>query len=185
MKQVYARVSAVCPQCKAVFETSANRVATGRGKFCSKPCSTSAQHSKHGHAARGAASKTYASWMSMRQRCENPQHPAYPQYGGKGITVSKDWQAFNTFLADMGERPDGTSLERIDGTLGYSKSNCRWATRSEQQANIASNVHLVYQGQTYILAELARHLGVNWMTLKYRITAGWPQEKWGKPTTKT
>lgn len=184
MKQVYARISAMCQKCNTIFETSANRVAAGRGKFCSKSCSASFQHSKHGHAARGTQSKTYASWVSMRQRCENPQHHAYPQYGGKGITVSQDWQSFDTFLADMGERPTGTSIDRIDGTLGYFKANCRWATRFEQQANTSNNIRLVYQGQPYILAELARHLGINWVTLKYRVDAGWPEEKWKKPTTK-
>lgn len=185
MKQIYKRVSAICPQCKVFFETSENRIAAGRGRFCSKSCSTSAQHKKHGHAARNAFSKTYGSWISMRQRCENPQHHAYPQYGGKGITVSQDWQSFSTFLSDMGERPTGTSLDRIDGTLSYFKANCRWATRSEQQANMVSNIHLMYQGQSYILAELARHLGIGWMTLKYRINAGWPEHKWAKPTIKT
>jgi hypothetical protein len=88
-------------------------------------------------------------------------------------------------LADMGERPKGTTIDRIDGTRGYCKDNCRWATRSEQQANIASNIRLVYQGRNYILADLARHLGLNWMTLKYRVAAGWPESKWAKPTTRT
>lgn len=185
MKQIYERILVTCTKCENVFETSTNRIATGRGKFCSKSCSTSSQHKKHGHAKRGNSSKTYSSWMSMRQRCGNPQHHAYPQYGGKGITVSLDWCSFDTFLADMGERPKGTSIDRIDSTLGYFKNNCRWATRSEQQANISSNIHLVYQGKTYILAELARHLKVSWTTLKYRINAGWLEEKWGKPTIKT
>jgi len=185
MKQIYQRVDVPCQHCGKQFQTSSNRLAEGRGKFCSKTCSTSAQHTKHGHAVRSNMSRTYATWISMKQRCENPTHPAYPKYGGRGLAVSKDWQSFDAFLADMGERPKGTTIDRIDGTRGYCKDNCRWATRSEQQANIASNIRLVYQGRNYILADLARHLGLNWMTLKYRVAAGWPESKWAKPTTRT
>lgn len=185
MKAVYKRIQTQCQRCGTAFETTENRVAVGRGKYCSKSCGTSAQHTKHGHTKHTSASKTYTAWIAMRQRCENPQHPAYPQYGGRGLTVSSDWQTFESFLADMGESPDNTSLDRIDNSKGYFKLNCRWATRYEQQSNLSSNVHVTYQGEQFIIATLARQLGVNWMTLKYRINAGWPEEKWNKPTTKT
>ena len=185
MKPIYKRIQTQCQRCGTPFETSENRVAEGRGKFCSKSCGTATQHTKHGHAKNATPTKTYSTWLAMRQRCENPQHASYAQYGGRGITVSSEWQTFEAFLADMGEKPNNTSLDRIDNSKGYFKLNCRWATRHEQQANISSNVHVIYQGKPFIIATLARHLGVNWMTLKYRINANWPEEKWGKPTTRT
>jgi hypothetical protein len=89
---------------------------------------------KHGQ-ARGGASRTYVSWSMMKQRCLNPNYEPFKRYGGKGIDVCKEWLVFDNFFSDMGERPIGTSLDRIDGRLGYSKNNCRWATRREQLEN--------------------------------------------------
>jgi len=71
----------------------------------------------------------------MRLRCENPRHPSYPRYGGRGIRICARWHVFENFLQDMGERPPGLSIDRIDNDLGYFKENCRWATRSEQMKN--------------------------------------------------
>jgi hypothetical protein len=71
----------------------------------------------------------------MRQRCNNPRHPKYPDYGGRGITVCERWDSFVNFLIDMGEPPPGMSLDRIDVNGNYEPSNCRWATASEQVRN--------------------------------------------------
>mgnify|MGYP001409720251 CR=1 FL=1 len=96
---------------------------------------------KHGHTGNSGKflSPTYLSWMSMKQRCLNPNHTAYARYGGKGITLCDDWSNFINFLSDMGERQPGTSLDRIDGLRGYSKENCRWATQKEQSDNRYKN----------------------------------------------
>jgi len=81
------------------------------------------------------ATPTYNSWNSMRGRCNCVTNPEYPRYGGAGITYDPRWESYATFRQDMGRRPTGTTLDRIDGTKGYFKENCRWATPSQQAHN--------------------------------------------------
>lgn len=88
---------------------------------------------KHGH--RANRTPTYISWSGARQRCSNPNRKDYADYGGRGITFCVEWDSFEVFLADMGERPPSTTLNRIDNNAGYSKDNCEWASVSEQNRN--------------------------------------------------
>ncbi len=88
-----------------------------------------------GHNRRGRRTATYNSWLGMRQRCWNPRHAHYPDYGGRGITITERWWTFRGFLADMGERPEGATLDRLDGDGPYAPGNCRWATASAQNRN--------------------------------------------------
>jgi hypothetical protein len=116
-----------------------NNVKRGRTKSCGclRDQLTSVRNvkaTKHGHATR--RSPEYLSWSAMKSRCLNPRAPNFSKYGGRGISVAQAWvESFGAFLADLGPRPAGTSLDRIDGAGGYEPGNCRWATPAEQRAN--------------------------------------------------
>lgn len=119
----------------------------------------------------------YACWHSMLQRCENKKSPSYHRYGGRGIAVCSRWsirggEGFRNFVSDMGSRPDGYSLDRIDNEKGYFPENCRWATRSEQQLNKFNTRKVVIDGVVYKSAELAKIIGVKPDTITARAEDG-------------
>lgn len=114
-------------------------------------------------------------WHAMHSRCGDPNQPSYHRYGGRGITVCEEWQSFETFYRDMGPRPSPKhTLDRIKNHLGYSKENCRWATRAEQAQNTRQNRLITYNGETHCLREWARRIGVHHSTIAYRIRTGRP-----------
>lgn len=110
----------------------------------------------------------------MIQRCTNPKDRAFPAYGGRGILVCESWMTFDNFIRDMGLRTSPHhSLERIDNSKGYSKENCRWATRLEQVRNTRRNVILEHDGKRMCLLDWAKHIGMPYNRLRSRIRYGW------------
>lgn len=116
----------------------------------------------HGHTTNGRIPPEYRSWRGMKSRCLNPKATSYADYGGRGISICQRWiESFGNFYADMGPRPEGTTLERIDNTKGYLPGNCTWATIEEQANNMSGNLQIEYEGSLYTSAALARYLGLD------------------------
>ena len=116
----------------------------------------------------------------MRLRCNNPNATGYERYGGAGIQVCPRWDGpdgFAKFLADMGERPDGYSLDRIDNAKGYSPENCRWADIAMQKRNRKNSVLITYNGETKSAAEWAREVGTHRNNILRRLKRGLPLDQ--------
>lgn len=117
--------------------------------------------------------RTYKTWLAMRDRCGNVSSRSYPLYGAKGIRVCERWgSSFEAFLSDMGERPAGKSLDRIDPTGNYEPENCRWASPVEQATNRGPVHQIEYGGQVYSAARFAKMMGVGASYLCRRLARG-------------
>lgn len=120
-------------------------------------------------------SGTYTSWVAMKSRCTNPTNPSYPDYGARGISVCDAWRnSFDQFLADMGKRPEGTSIDRINTDGNYEPGNCHWASLVEQANNKKSNVRFEIDGESMTMAEACRCYGASYMLVCRRIRNGVP-----------
>lgn len=131
---------------------------------------------KHGLADKHPLWRT---WMSMRSRCNNPNATGYARYGGRGITLCARWDDFESFIADVGERPSPShSLDRCDVDGHYEPGNVRWATRFEQANNRRDNTRVEYKGQTLTMRQAWRAAGcvVSRRTLLRRLDRGWALE---------
>lgn len=132
----------------------------------------------HGHSRASGKSSTYTSWNNMVNRCKNPNVPNYSDYGGRGIKVCDRWLKFENFLADMGEKPKRTSIERINNNGDYEPGNCRWATNKEQQNNKRNNRLITFNGKTQTMAQWAEEFCVEMYILSNRINRdGWTIER--------
>lgn len=113
----------------------------------------------------------------MLTRCHNPNSDGFEHYGARGITVCDRWRAFEPFLADMGARPDGTTIDRLDNSKGYEPGNCRWATMSEQENNKTNNVLVEAEGKTQTVMQWSQEKGIYYHTLLKRLQAGWSPDR--------
>jgi hypothetical protein len=164
-----------CGQSKEVDGAYLRR-GTIRSCGCLRAENTVEMRTTHGLTKTG----TYSSWLAMRRRCSSPKHPHFDRYGGRGIKVCPEWEeSFEAFLADMGVRPEGTTLDRKDNALGYFKENCRWATKSEQNANQhhpkrpGRGIKLSYGGKELTVRGWSELLGIPLPTLQRRMRNGW------------
>lgn len=158
-----------------LVELIARRTAEGR------PSSSSVGSSfKHGHTralpgGRTWQSPTYRTWMNMRVRCGHVG-AGHPSYTTKGIRVAHRWlgkRGFENFLADMGERPPGKTLDRKKRWLGYSPKNCRWATIGEQNSNKSDNRFVTFRGQRRTVTSWCRMLRLSHRLVLNRLWRGW------------
>lgn len=133
----------------------------------------------HGHARSRTKphSRTYQSWMSMKERCDSPSHKSYDCYGGRGISYCKRWDKFAHFLADMGVRPDGMTLGRVENDGNYMPSNCEWQTPKKQARNRRTTRYLSHAGKSLSLIEWSEIVGVSDDTITKRLDSGWSISK--------
>lgn len=149
--------------CGSEFSASTAILSNGHKRSCGclSAESRKARATKHGlHGTR-----TYVSWRSMVNRCTNSKLAIYKRYGGRGISVCERWRTFESFLADMGERPEGMSLDRIDNNGNYEPSNCRWANDGQQSENRRSTRWIEHDGMRLTVSGWARKLGIHRATL--------------------
>lgn len=146
---------------------------SGRVKSCGCYNREGSKRVTHGQAGRlNGRSPTYNIWAEMVQRCTNPKSRSWPHYGGRGVTLCDRWRKFENFWEDMGDRPQGKSLDRIDNNGGYSPGNCRWADTHTQTRNKRNNVFVTVRGVTHCLADWCRHLGVSKQAIYYWVKKG-------------
>lgn len=150
---------------------------------CQRPALVRAARTSHGM----SHTPTHRTWQSMKRRCSSPTVWQYPYYGGRGIRVCERWASFENFLEDMGERPAGTTLDRIDNDGDYGPSNCCWATPREQGSHTTRTRYVKTERGTVTLAEAARMANVSSSAILYRIRQGWseadilaPAQPWAK-----
>lgn len=146
---------------------------SGGGSLRCRSCAARISATRHGK----TDTREYKSWDSMRSRCYRPTDTEYHNYGGRGITVCTEWESFEAFYADMGTRPDGTTLERLDNSLGYFPSNCVWADGKAQGRNRRTNVVVEYDGRSQCLSAWAEELGMSRECLYQRLKRGWSIER--------
>ena len=119
-----------------------------------------------------------AIWYSMKHRCSKPNSPRFHYYGGRGIQVCQRWQdSFEDFVEDMGPKPKGYSIDRIDNDKGYSPENCKWSSSAEQQRNKRNNQFITYKGETLCHKDWSIKLGGNIALVGSRIKRGWSVER--------
>jgi hypothetical protein len=172
----YPKAEYIC-SCGNVVIKNRYLVANGDTKSCgclkSESSSTNGKNNKtHGM----TNTPTFSVWHGMLTRCNDKKCPNYNRYGGRGIGVAPEWMDFKNFFTDMGEKPKGKSIDRIDNNKGYSKDNCRWATMDQQQNNRSSNVRIKWMDIELTIKQWSDVLEVRDSRIAARIRNGWTIE---------
>jgi len=147
---------------------------------CEKVDALAERCTKHG----GSKTAEYKIWQLMRDRCANPNNPAFADYGGRGIQVAPELEDFPRFLAEVGPRPTSKhSIDRIDNTKNYEPGNIRWATAPTQSRNRRSNILVELNGEILCMLDAARALGLPFDRVRMRRRLGKPFAEWFAPHT--
>jgi hypothetical protein len=144
-----------CPKCGMVLLKKSSELRHLKNMAGCKKC----EKKTHGHTVNGIKSKPFKVWESMNERCFNPNCSCYFRYGGRGITVCDRWRRFENFFSDMGNPPNGKSLNRKDNNGNYCPDNCEWATAKEQGNNRSDNLILLVNGQKMTGTQAAAYFG--------------------------
>lgn len=160
-------------ECGKVIVVSKSHLNSGHTKSCGCFAKQRQKETFQTHGQTG--SSAYSSWSAMKTRCLNKNIKEYHCYGGRGITISKEWQKFENFYRDMGDRPKGMTLDRIDNNKGYSKENCRWATYKEQANNTRRNHMVTVNGEKMNTLQASILYNINLNTALTRIRIGWSE----------
>ena len=158
-----------------------NLTSTTKSCGCLRRELAAKRHTTHGDTAHGKDSPEYLAWSAMKKRCLNPKYSAYPDYGGRGITICERWiNSFGAFLSDMGRRPSENeryTIERKDNDGHYCPENCKWATYKEQENNRRNNVMLTLNGESHTLSQWCELTGLRRSTISSRLSIGWSVKK--------
>lgn len=167
--------------CGNEVTVSGNRLRSGNTKSCG--CLRRELVSKRFKTHGAGKTRLYRIWRGMRQRCNNPKHKYYKNYGGRGILVCSEWDSFEAFhdWADCNgydeSAPSGNcTLDRIDSDGNYCPVNCRFVSMKEQQNNKTNNLNITIDGQTKTLSEWVEEYGINYFTVYNRLERGWDPE---------
>lgn len=161
--------------CGKTVPISAGNLKSGNSKSCG--CLWVERKAKHGW----AGTPTHKAWRNMLARCYNPNTPYYKYYGGRGIEVCERWWEFENFLADMGEKPKGKSLDRISPNGNYMLDNCRWSIWQEQQNNTRSKGYTWSDKDKKWVAQIMvdyRHIGLGWFNTEKEARQAYTKAKW-------
>ncbi len=158
-------------ECGSISTIQGGNLRSGHSKSCG--CLQRELRTTHGM----VDSREYYSWKSMKSRCLNPNDIGYKNYGGRGIIVCDRWLRFENFYEDMGERPEETSIDRIDNSCNYEPGNCRWATDKQQANNRRSCRILEYLGMKWTVAQWSAIAVMKNETFQSRINRGWDIQK--------
>lgn len=163
--------------CGSTTTVTTSDLVTGHTRSCGCLQKERAKEANKTHGYSRRRHPLYARWLGMRNRCNNPNDDYYDNYGGKGVKVCKRWDSFTNFLEDMGECPEGHTLDRRDNDGDYTPENCRWASSSEQAMNKSTTAMVEYNGELIKRRELAKRFGIDPDRLRQRLEMGWSVEK--------